>query len=221
MSLTVKICGLRTPETVVAARDAGADLIGFVFVPKSPRAITPEAAAPLARLAREGRRLKTVALVVDSDSALRREIAAAVTPDFFQCHGRESPQEVAAIAGETGTPVIRALGVSTATDLDQVGDFAFGPGFVLIDAKPPKDAAYPGGHGRPFDWSILAALDPGLPFMLSGGLSPDNVGEAIRTARGFGLNLIGVDVSSGVESAPGIKDIDRIRAFVAAVRRAE
>lgn len=221
MSLLVKICGLRTPETVIAARDAGADLIGFVFFPRSPRAISVAEAVPLAASAREGGHTRIVALVVDADPALINEIATTLKPDFFQCHGSETPGELVRIAEATGIPAFRAVGVATSADVEQVASFAAVPGFVLIDAKAPKDAAYPGGHGRPFDWSILHALDPTTPFMLSGGLSPETVGDAVGVTGALGLMLIGVDVSSGVERAPGIKDPERIRAFVAAARDAE
>jgi len=228
VSLLVKICGLSTPETVAAARDAGADMLGFVFFPKSPRHVALRDAQPLFGLARtisafrkSARPCRIVALVVNAGQPLLDDIACELTPDFFQCHGSETPLEVAHIANDPGTPVIKALGVSTADDLSAAPAYAAAGATILIDAKPPKDAAYPGGHGKPFDWTILRGLDPGLPFMLSGGLTPETVGEAIRTVRGFGVNLVGVDVSSGVETAPGVKDVDRIRAFVAAVRQAE
>lgn len=222
MSLIVKICGLSTPETVEAARDAGADLLGFVFFPKSPRNIGLRDAAPLFDRSRAGSsRARLVALVVNATQPLLRDIAGELKPDFFQCHGTETVQDIAHIANDPGTPVIKAIGVSTRDDLATVPAYAAAGATVLIDAKPPRDAAYPGGHGKPFDWRILSALDPGIPFMLSGGLDPQNVAEAIRIVRGLGVTLAGVDVSSGVESAPGIKDVARIRAFVAAVRQAE
>ena len=219
MSLLVKICGLSTPETVAAARDAGADMLGFVFHPKSPRYVKPEQAFVLAESARG--RARIVALMVDRDEPEALGLVERSGADWVQLHGAESAGLVEAIRMTTDHPVMKALGVSGRGDLDRVQRYAAVSDLLLLDAKPPKDAAYPGGHGRSFDWTILAALDPGIPFMLSGGLDPANVGQAIRIVRGLGVNLVGVDVSSGVESAPGVKDIDRIRAFVAAVRQAE
>lgn len=218
MPLLVKICGLTTPATVEAALDAGADLIGFVFHPRSPRAITPEAAAPLARMA--AGRAATVALLVDPAIETARAIAAAVRPDYLQLHGSETPETVATLKAATGCHVLKAVGVATAGDLAAIARYRPVADRILIDAKPPRDAAYPGGHGRPFDWTLLQALDPALPFLLSGGLTPETVADAVRTVRSYGVALAGVDVSSGVESAPGVKTVDLIRAFVAAARAA-
>lgn len=218
MSLTIKICGLSTPDAVDAAVAAGADLIGFVFHPKSPRFVTQQVAASLC--ARVHGRSRTVALVVDPDDALLRDIAGDVKPDMIQLHGREAPARVNEIAQLMQRPVLKAVGVGNVDDLADVLAYRDSGATLLIDAKPPKDAAYPGGHGRPFDWSLLKALPGDLPFMLSGGLTPEAVAEAIHTVRGFGLALAGVDVSSGVESAPGRKDLGLIRAFVAAARAA-
>lgn len=209
----IKICGLSTPETLDAAIGAGADMIGLVFHPKSPRSVTLDTAAALH--ARVLGRAQTVALVVDADDARLDAIAAAAKPDLFQLHGSETPDRVGEIRARFGLPVMKAIGVRERDDLRSLGGWRRVADHILLDAKPPVDAAYPGGHGRPFDWTILDALDPGIPFMLSGGLTPDNVGEAIRTAR-----PAGVDVSSGVESAPGVKDIRRIEAFVANAREA-
>jgi phosphoribosylanthranilate isomerase len=209
----VKICGLSTPETMAAALAAGADMIGLNFHPRSPRFVTPEQARSLAEIARG--RAQIVALTVDFDLARTQDLIDRVAPDWLQLHGSESPAEVAGIKAATGLPVMKALGVVAADDLAAMPAYAAVADRLLLDAKPPKDAAYPGGHGRPFDWTLLAELDPGLPFMLSGGLDPANVTEAIRIAR-----PAGVDVSSGVETAPGIKDIARIGDFIAAARRA-
>lgn len=217
-NVLIKICGLSTPETLDAALEAGADLVGFVFHPKSPRYVTPAIATPLARRARG--HAKIVALIVDPDQSMLDDIACDLAPDMIQLHGQESSARVAEIGRNTGLPILKAIGVSSAADLAHVPAYAAVCDHLLIDAKPPKNAAYPGGHGMPFDWSILAALDPKIPFLLSGGLTPENVGEAIRTVRGLGVNLVGVDVSSGVERAPGQKDIAKIRAFVAAARAA-
>jgi phosphoribosylanthranilate isomerase len=212
----VKICGLSSPETLAVAIDAGADMIGLVFHPKSPRFVTPEQALTLAGQAR-GRAL-IVALTVDMGLDEARALAAAVKPDWFQLHGSEIPEHVANIRAATGARVMKAIGVSDVGDLAMVAAYRDVADLILLDAKPPKDAAYPGGHGRVFDWDILKGLDPSLPFMLSGGLNPDNVAEAIRAAKGHGLGLRGVDVSSGVESAPGVKDAQKIREFIAAAR---
>lgn len=209
----VKICGLSTPETLEAALAAGADMIGLVFHPKSPRFVTREKARELAGIARG--RAEIVALIVDFEPAQAADLVADVNPDWLQLHGRESAEQVAAIRAATGRRVMRALGVAGGADLAAIPAYAAVSDRILLDARPPKDAAYPGGHGRPFDWTILAELDPGLPFMLSGGLDPANVAEAIRITR-----PAGVDVSSGVEAAPGVKDIGRIRDFIAAARRA-
>lgn len=209
----VKICGLSTPETMRAALDAGADLIGLNFHPKSPRFVTPERAAELAAMARG--KAGIVALIVDWDAARAAELARFLKPDWLQLHGAEPPELVAAVAAASGLPVMKALGVAEAKDLAAVAAYRDVAGRVLLDAKPPKDAAYPGGHGRPFDWTLLADLDPGFPFMLSGGLDPANVAEAIRIAR-----PASVDVSSGVESARGVKDPARIAEFIAAARKA-
>lgn len=209
----VKICGLSTPETMAAALAAGADMIGLNFHPRSPRFVTPEQARTLAGMARG--RAQIVALTVDFDLARIQDLIERVAPDWLQLHGGESPAEVAGIKAATGLPVMKALGVAAASDLAALPAYAAVADRILLDAKPPKNAAYPGGHGRPFDWTLLAELDPGLPFMLSGGLDPANVAEAIRIAR-----PAGVDVSSGVEIAPGVKDIGRIGDFIAAAREA-
>jgi phosphoribosylanthranilate isomerase len=212
-SFLVKICGLSTPETLEAALAAGADMIGLNFHPKSPRFVTREKARELAAIARG--RSEIVALIVDYDAGQAAELVAEINPDWLQLHGRETPEQVTAIRAATGRRVMRALGVSGAADLAAIPAYAAVADCILLDAKPPKDAAYPGGHGKPFDWSILAELDPGLPFMLSGGLDPANVADAIRITR-----PAGVDVSSGVETAPGVKDIGRIGDFIAAARQA-
>jgi phosphoribosylanthranilate isomerase len=211
--LIVKICGLSTPDTMLAALDAGADMVGLVFHPKSPRFVSVERAVELARLARG--RAEIVALIVDSEPDAAARLAESLKPDWLQLHGREMSADVAAIRAATGLKVMKALGVAGPDDLDAIEPYRDVADLILLDAKPPKDAAYPGGHGRPFDWSLLTSLDPGFRFMLSGGLDPENVTEAIAIAR-----PAGVDVSSGVESAPGVKDIGRIGEFIAAARKA-
>jgi len=218
VTLLVKVCGLSTPETVTAAIEAGADLVGFVFHPKSPRFVTPERAAELAVRARG--RAGIVALTVDMDEEATADLGAILEPDWLQLHGSEPAEAVRFLGGAARARTMKAIGVATPSDLAAIPAYAAVADRLLIDAKPPRDAAYPGGHGRPFDWSILKALDPATPFLLAGGLTIDTVAEAIRTVRGFGLNLAGVDVSSAVESAPGVKDAAKIRAFVAAARGA-
>lgn len=218
MSVSVKICGLSTPETVAAAVDAGADLIGFVFHPKSPRYVTPERAAELAQRIRG--RAGVVALTVDMDEMAIADLAAVLEPDWLQLHGSEPAESVVYAGGAARARTMKALGVATVDDLAVAPAYAAVADRLLIDAKPPKDAAYPGGHGRPFDWTILKALDPKIPFLLSGGLTPETVGAAVGAVRALGVSLVGVDVSSGVESAPGVKDVAKIRAFVAAARAA-
>lgn len=207
----VKICGLSSEETLRAALEAGADMVGLVFFEKSPRHVSLERAGALASLARG--RAAVVALSVNAADGEIDAIHAAVQPDMFQLHGQETPARARAVADRTGAMVLKALGVSSAADLAVAPAYAEVGARLLLDAKPPKDATLPGGNGATFDWSILEKLDPSLPFMLSGGLDPSNVARAIQTAR-----PAGVDVSSGVESAPGVKDISRIKAFVAQAR---
>lgn len=218
VSFLIKICGLKTRESVECAIDAGADMIGLVFHPKSPRFVTPEQAAVLSDLAKG--RVQRVGLIVDLPEEEADRLADTTALDWLQLHGYESTELVEATRLTTGCRVLKAVGVAGPGDLPRVKAFATVADMILLDAKPPKDAAYPGGHGRVFDWTILSTLPPDLSFMLSGGLSPENVGGAIRTIRAMGLSLAGVDVSSGVESAPGVKDLGKIRAFVAAAREA-
>ncbi len=207
----VKICGLSTPDSLEWAIAAGADLVGFVHFARSPRHVAVETAAALARQA-EGR-AKTVLLTVDAGDDLLASLVAAMAPDFLQLHGRESPERVAEVRARHGRPVIKALGIGSADDVAAARAFVAAAGLLLYDAKPPRDASRPGGLGVAFDWSLLTGAP--TPFLLSGGLDPTNVGEAVRQVR-----PAGVDVSSGVESAPGVKDEGRIGAFVTAAREA-
>lgn len=225
--ITIKICGLSTPDMLEVALESGADMVGFVFHPRSPRCVTHVQAALLAQ--HVAGRARKVALVVDPSDQGVVEATAAIGADMLQLHGAarltgeppaETPERVGAMRRLAGRPVMKAIGVAEMADLDPVAAFADVADLILLDAKPPKDAAYPGGHGRTFDWSILSALNPATPFMLSGGLTPDNVGDAIRSMRRMGLNLAGVDVSSGVERAPGVKDAAKISDFIAAARAA-
>lgn len=219
-TITIKLCGLSTAETMEAAVDAGADLVALNFHPKSPRFVELPAAARLADQARG--RAHLIALVVGLDDARMNDISAAVRPDWWQLHGQEGVDRAREIRTRFGLPIIKAIGWSSGDgpEYDEVLGFQHAVDRLLLDAKPPKDASYPGGHGRPFDWETLRALPPDLPFMLSGGLHPDNVADAIRRIRNMGLSLTGVDVSSGIESAPGCKDIAKIRDFVQAARAA-
>lgn len=212
MAVEVKICGLSTPETLDAAIAAGADFVGFVFFPKSPRNVTLEQAAALAARARG--RAKIVTLVVDADDALLTAIAEQVRPDLVQAHGAETPERVAEIARLTGKPVIKAIRVKDDADIAAAADFSTVASLILYDAKAPETLgnALPGGNGHAFDWGLLeGGRRPA--FMLAGGLTPANVAEAIRVT---GAPV--VDVSSGVESAPGVKDIGLIRKFIEAAK---
>jgi phosphoribosylanthranilate isomerase len=213
MPLLIKICGLKTPEALDVALLAGADMVGFVFFPPSPRHIDFEAVRPLAARVR-GRALK-VALSVDADDAWLRASIEAVAPDLLQLHGKETPKRVLAVKSRFRLPVMKAIAVATRDDLACVPDYAEVADRLIFDAQAPRDATRPGGLGRPFEWPLLKNLDPRAPFMLSGGLDPDNVAEAIAITRAGG-----VDVSSGVERAPGEKDPDRIRAFIRSARGA-
>jgi phosphoribosylanthranilate isomerase len=209
----VKICGINDLAAMDAALDAGADLVGLVFFPSSPRAVTMDLAAKLAARAR-GRALVT-ALVVDADDKLLAEIVEYAKPDLLQLHGAESTERVSAIRSRFGRPAMKAIAVAEAGDLRFVPDYEAVADRILFDARPPKDSSRPGGHGRAFDWKLLAGLARKKPMMLSGGLMPDNVTEAIRIVRPDA-----VDVSSGVERAPGKKDPDKIRDFVKNARGA-
>jgi phosphoribosylanthranilate isomerase len=214
----IKVCGLSTPETMTAALDAGADMVGLVFHRKSPRSVSLELAGELAAQAR-GRAIVVALTVNPSDEGIDAMLEK-VNPDLFQLHGSETPERCAEISGRIERPVMKAIGVAEVVDLGSIKPYRPHIDRVLLDAKPPKDAAYPGGHGKTFDWTVLASLDPFMPFMLSGGLTPDTVGDAIRTVKSLGITLAGVDVSSGIESAPGVKDSSKIKAFVENARTA-
>lgn len=213
MALVVKICGLSTAETLDVALDAGADMVGFVFFAPSPRHISYETATALG--ARVKGRARKVALSVDAEDSLLAASIAALQPDLLQLHGRETPERVAAIKAKFGLPVMKAIPVATAADLAILPAYAGVADRILFDAKAPRDATRPGGLGQAFDWRLLENLDPRLSFMLSGGLDAGNVAEALRITR-----APAVDVSSGVERAPGDKDPDKIRAFIRAARQA-
>jgi phosphoribosylanthranilate isomerase len=211
MTTKVKICGLRTEAALDAALAGGADYVGLVFFPPSPRNVTPEAAKVLAAKARG--RAKVVALMVDPDDALIDTVVAAAAPDLLQLHGDETPERVAAIRARWGRPVMKALAVATAEDARAAARYQAVADLILFDARAPADSTRPGGNGAPFDWRVLLGVSDGLPFVLSGGLTPDNVAEAIRLT---GAAI--VDVSSGVESSPGEKDPELIRRFLDAAK---
>ena len=212
-SATAKICGLTTPEAVSAALEGGASHIGFVLFDKSPRAITAQAAARLAAPARG--RVKLVALMVDPDDALVAEVLRTLDPDLIQLHGAEDPRRAAAVRDLAGRPTIKAIGVRESADVQAALAYQGAADHLMFDAKPPKDADRPGGHGAAFDWTLLKDLRLDRPWFLAGGLDPWNVAEAIDASR---APL--VDVSSGVERGPGVKDPGLITAFLEAVRRA-
>ena len=213
MSVTVKICGLGAPEALDAALAAGADMVGFVFFPPSPRHVTFGAAKSLGARVR-GRAAK-VALTVDADDALLEAIVEALRPDVLQLHGHEPPERVAALKKRFGLQVMKAIAVAATEDLAAVEAYAAVADRLLFDARAPREATRPGGLGNVFDWRLLQDIRTDLPFMLSGGLDAANVAEALRITR-----APGVDVSSGVERAPGDKDPDKIHAFVRAARAA-
>jgi phosphoribosylanthranilate isomerase len=212
-SVTIKICGLSTPNTLQAALDAGTDMVGFVFFAPSPRNISFDLARGLSSLAKG--QADKVALSVDADDALLDQAVAALQPDILQLHGKESPARIAVLKDRYKLPVMKAIHVSEAADLAVMNEYEDIADRLLFDAKPPKGAVLPGGNGAVFDWTILHGVKTAKPWMLSGGLDASNVSEAIHVTRAHG-----VDVSSGVESAPGIKDEGLIRAFVKAAREA-
>jgi len=216
MTIEVKICGLRNLAALDAALESGADYVGFVFFPRSPRNISPPAARALADKARG--KAKVVALFVDPDDALLTEVVEAVLPDIVQLHGGETPERVAEIARRYGRPVMKAVAVSDATDVEAALAYAGSAARILFDAKAPKNdaVALPGGNGVAFDWQALAGLNGRIDYMLAGGLEPGNVADAIRAT-----GARAVDVSSGVETRPGEKDPELIRRFIRAAKTAK
>lgn len=216
MTVRVKICGLSTAETVTAAVEAGADYLGFAFYARSPRNITPERAAELAALVPPT--VLKVALTVDADDATLERIVLALKPDILQLHGKETPERLRDIKGKFGVTLMKAIAVSEPEDLDAIGIYRDSADLLLFDAKPPKSMAeaLPGGNGLVFDWSLIAGQKPELPWMLSGGLTAENIGEAIATT-----GAEAVDVSSGVEDRPGKKNPELIRAFIRAAKKVD
>jgi phosphoribosylanthranilate isomerase len=214
MSLIVKICGLSTRETLDVALDAGADMVGFVFFPPSPRHLTLDVARELGQAVE--RRAVKVALTVDADDATLTAVVEALQPDLLQLHGRETPARLREIRQKFALPIMKALPVATSADLAILPDYRDVADRILFDARAPKEATRPGGLGAVFDWHLLENLELQIPFMVSGGLHAGNVAEAVRVTRAGG-----VDVSSGVERAPGIKDPEMIRAFIRTARATE
>ncbi len=209
--IRIKMCGLTRPEDVAAAVDAGAHYVGFVFFRRSPRHLETDAAAALALATPKG--IRKVALTVDAGDAELDALTSAVPLDMLQLHGQETAARVAEIKARYGLPVMKAIGISEASDLSLIDVYAGVADQLLIDAKPPKGASLPGGNALPFDWSLIAGRRWLLPWMLAGGLTPENVAEAVQSTGARQL-----DVSSGIESAPGIKDADLMRAFGDAAR---
>jgi phosphoribosylanthranilate isomerase len=211
MSLLIKICGLKTPAALDAALAAGADMVGFVFFPPSPRNLDFETARALG--GRVQGRARKVALSVDASDADLDRAVEALKPDMLQLHGKETPERVAAVRSRFGLPVMKALPIEQKNDLAPTRLYESVADWLLFDARAPREATRPGGLGKTFDWTLLQDLDLEIPFMLSGGLDAGNVAEALRITR-----APAVDVSSGVEQAPGEKDPDKIRAFIHAAR---
>jgi phosphoribosylanthranilate isomerase len=213
MKPDIKICGLKTPEAVERAVARGATHIGFIFFPKSPRNIAPELAADLAAAVRG--RVKIVAVTVDANDEDLDDIVHLLKPDIIQMHGHERPERILHVKALYGLPVMKAFSVREAVDLDRVDPYIGVADRFLFDAKAPAGSELPGGNGISFDWNIMASLDESVDYMLSGGLNKDNVGLALASTRASG-----VDVSSGVESAPGVKDLRMIDAFFDAIAEA-
>ncbi|MER8385110.1 phosphoribosylanthranilate isomerase [Mesorhizobium sp. M1428] len=210
MALDIKICGLKTDKALAAALAGGASHVGFIFFAKSPRYVEPAEAGRLREAARG--RAKAVAVTVDASDVFLDEIVEKMQPDMLQLHGAETPGRVAEVKVRFGLPVMKALPVSEAADLERVKPFIGIADRFLFDAKPPKGSELPGGNGLAFDWRVLAGLDAGVDYMLSGGLNAGNIGDALRLA-----NPPGIDISSGVESAPGVKEPALIEQFFRAV----
>jgi phosphoribosylanthranilate isomerase len=215
MTMDIKICGLKTAEAVDAALAGGATHVGFIFFPKSPRNVDVATASALAARARAGG-VKSVAVTVDADDAFLDEIVGAIQPDILQLHGAESPERVAAVKARYGLPVMKAFAIRSGEDLEKIEGYTSTADRFLFDAKPPIGSELPGGNGVAFDWQLLTALDDGVDYMLSGGLDLDNVAEALAISGARAL-----DLSSGVESAPGVKDINKITVFLETARAAD
>lgn len=214
MTVSVKICGLKTPETMRAALDCGADHVGFIFFEKSPRNVAHEVAADLRKAARG--RAKAVAVTVNADDVTLEQIVATVDPDMLQLHGKESPERLAEIRQRFERPVMKAFAIREAADLDAIAPYQGIADRFLFDAKPPAGSELPGGNAVSFDWTLLTRLDDDVDYMLSGGLDADNIAIALHQT-----GAKAVDLSSGVESAPGVKDVGLIHDFFKAVGAAK
>ena len=214
MKLDIKICGLKTEEAVDHAVRLGATHVGFIFFQKSPRHIEPADAGRLADRVRG--QAKIVSVSVDADDDELDEIVDLIRPDILQLHGKESPDRCLTIKAVRGLPIMKAISVQNADDLKRIDAYDGIANRFLLDAKPPKGSNLPGGNGVSFDWNLLAELDPNIDYMLSGGLNKDNIAEALRIAHPHGI-----DISSGVESSPGVKDLAMMDEFFASVRRAQ
>lgn len=212
MAVVVKICGLSSPESVEAALAAGADMLGFVRFEKSPRHLALEAAESLGR--QVGARARKVLLTVDADDAALAAAVEALGPHILQVHGNETPERIATLKARFGLPVMKAIAIGRPADLAQIAAYEEVADFLLLDARP-AEPALPGGRGKTFDWSLLTGVKLHKPWLLAGGLNPGNVGAALAATH-----APGVDVSSGVESAPGVKDLAGIAAFLANARAA-
>lgn len=211
--LIVKICGIKTYDLLEATIAAGADMVGFMHFTRSPRHVSIEELAGLISAARG--RIESCVVLVNPDNSCVAEVAA-LGPDWIQLHGPETPHRVEAIRAEAGVEIMKALPIGSAEDIAHVADFVDVADRILLDAKPPKGADRPGGLGASFDWNLLGNLDPSIPFMLSGGLTPDNVADAVRTVK-----PMGIDASSGLETAPGVKSKKLIEAFIRNARMAQ
>ena len=214
MTTEAKICGIKTHEALTTALDGGADYVGLVFFEPSPRHLDISAARDLANAARG--KAKIVALTVNAEESALTAIVKEIAPDFLQLHGSETPERVADIKVKFGRKIIKAIPVRTADDAALARTYTKVADLILFDAKAPSGATRPGGHGQVFDWTLLDAVSRDMPFMLSGGLTADNVQDAMRAT-----NPQSVDVSSGVETVPGVKDVDLIRRFLHAVKTAK
>lgn len=213
MNTLVKICGLSTPEAVAAARNGGATHLGFIFFPKSPRNVTPHEAAALVSQCGD---TPAVAVTVDADNSFLDEIVETMRPAMLQLHGSETPDRVREITKRYGLPVIKALAVRGSGDLEKVRSYDNLTDLLLLDAKPPEGSQLPGGNGVSFDWSLLDGLDTRTPVLLSGGIDHTNIGAALAYVFDATNSITGIDVSSGVESAPGVKDTGKMAALLAA-----
>lgn len=210
--LIIKICGIKTSEILEAAIEAGADMVGFMHFQRSPRHIDIDTLQTLISEARG--RVETCVVLVNPDNSLVMEVAA-LSPDWIQLHGPETPHRCEAIRDEAGIAILKAVPIGGPEDVAQLAEFADSADRLLLDAKPPKGADRPGGLGVAFDWDLLKGIDPELSFMLSGGLTPETVAQAVKSVRPFGI-----DASSGLETAPGQKDAGLIAAFIANARKA-